>query len=272
MSRLEGKAAIVTGAGEGIGRHIALAFAQAGASVTAVDIKEAGIHETARMIESESGEGRVIPLPLDIGDREGMNRAIEACIRRFERLDCIVNNAANQSAGWLEEITEEHWDAVQSVNVKAALWFAQTGLPHLERNGGSIVNISSLVADMAMPGRLAYCTSKAALLGLTRSLAVDLGRRGIRVNAICPGHIMSFGEERWKADRDPDEQRVMQSSYALGRCGRPEEVAAAAVFLASDDASFITGEALNVDGGMGILNPESSVHRAAEIFGHPPRD
>lgn len=266
MFSLNGKVAIITGAGEGIGRHIALAFARQGASVVALDIKDEAIRETERQIAAEVGAGRVLALGCDISTLSGVNETIAACIERFGRLNCIVHNAANQTQAALEDETDEHWQELHEVNVMAALRFAREGLPHLlAQPGSAIVHISSLVADMAMPGRLAYNTSKTALLGLTRALAVELGPRGVRVNAICPGHIMSQGEEKWKAQHSESEQKIMKSSYALGRVGKPQEVAAAAVFLASDAASFITGETLRVDGGMSILNPETSVHRAAEL-------
>lgn len=275
--RMQGRAVIVTGSGSGIGREIAIAFAGAGASVVVVDIDGEGVTETVRLCVEKVREysdvanggqigEKMLGLQRDIGSSEAIGAVVEACVAKFGRLDCVVNNAASQAIADLENITEAHWDSVMAINVRAAMLFVQHALPYLTAQpGGSIVNIASLVAEMPIPGRIAYNTSKAALLGLTRSLAVELGLRGIRVNAISPGHIMSWGEAVWRQDNSVEEQRVMESSYALGRCGRPEEVASAAVFLASSDASFITGHNLLVDGGMSILCPETSVHRAARL-------
>jgi NAD(P)-dependent dehydrogenase (short-subunit alcohol dehydrogenase family) len=264
MQRLNGKAAIVTGSGGGIGRQIALAFAREGASVLVVDIRAKGVPETVQQIEARGG--RALGLHKDIAAPGAVEEIVAACVERFGRLDCIVNNAADQTHKPLEQITEAHWDGVQAVNVKAAMLFAQVGLPHLLAHpGGSIVNISSIRGERAMTGGLAYDTSKAAMLGLTRALAVELGRRGVRVNAICPGQIMSYGEEQWKAHMSARLQQVFYAAYPLGRLGRPEEIASVAVFLASEEASFITGQAIMVDGGMSILNPETAVLRTAEI-------
>ncbi len=275
--RMQDRAVIVTGSGSGIGRQIALAFTGAGASVVVVDIDGEGVTETVRLCVEKAREysgdagsaqdsENTLGLQQDISNSEAIKAVVQACVAKFGRLDCVVNNAANQAMADLEDITETHWDSVMAINVRAPMLFAQFALPHLTAHpGGSIVNIASLVAEMPIPGRLAYNTSKAALLGLTRSLAVECGLRGIRVNAISPGHIMTRGETVWRQDNSVEEQRVMESSYALGRCGRPEEVANAAVFLASSDASFITGHNLCVDGGMSILCPETSVHRAARL-------
>jgi len=266
MGRLQDRVAIVTGSGDGIGRRIALAFAQEGASVLVVDIKAEGVVETVRQIEAGVGSGRALALHQDIRGMAAAESIVGACVERFGRLDCIVHNAANQAQMTLDEVTEAQWDAVQDVNVKAVVFLTKVGLPYLTAQpGSSLVNIASIRAERAMPGGLAYDTSKAALLGLTRTLAVELGLRGIRVNAICPGHIMSFGEEAWKARLSEQQQQRMRASYPLGRVGYPEEIAQAAVFLASDAASFMTGQAVYVDGGMGIMNPETAIVRAAKI-------
>jgi NAD(P)-dependent dehydrogenase (short-subunit alcohol dehydrogenase family) len=269
MQRLAGKAAIVTGSGVGIGRHLALAFAREGAFVVVADIQEAGVRETARLIGDEFGSERVLPIITDLSAADAPAQVVAACMERYGRLDGIVNNAASQDPASLSDASDAHWEKVQTINVTTPMRLCRTALPYLAAPGGFIVNLSSLVGSMAIPERLAYNTSKTAIAGLTRALAVELGPRGIRVNAIAPGHIMSFGEEHWRQSYTERQQKVMATSYALCRVGRPEEVASVAVFLASDESSFITGQTLYVDGGMSILCPETAVFRAAEVTAEP---
>ncbi len=266
MERLSGLVAIVTGSGDGIGRHIALAFAREGARVLVTDIKAAGVETTVGLIEAELGCGRASGLVVDLNEDAAIDAIVEECSARFGAIDCIVNNAANQAQMRLENAALESWQSVQRVNVTAPAFLVQRALGLLRASSmASIVNISSVRAGAAMPGGLAYDTSKAALLGLTRNLAVELGTLGIRVNAICPGHIMSFGEPRWTSRRTERSQKLAAAPYPLGRVGKPEEIAAVAVFLASAEASFITGQTIVVDGGMSIMNPETAVRRAEDI-------
>ena len=263
MRKLEGRATIVTGAGDGIGRHIAIAFAREGASVLVADLKIEGIKETVRIIEEAGGTafGRY----TDVGNPEQIIGCVEDCVAMYDRLDCVVNNAANQQHRLLPDIDIEYWDLVQNVNARAAVLFAKAALPHLKaQTGSSIVNIASVRANFSFAMGTAYDSSKAALLGITRTLAVELGRDGIRVNAICPGHIMSFGEDKWKEQNDEYKQRVMKAPYPLKRVGKPEEVATVAVFLASDDASFVSGASIVVDGASTVMHPEA----ALDIFAY----
>nr|WP_309684926.1 SDR family oxidoreductase [Armatimonas sp.] len=252
------KTVIVTGAGQGIGRALALGFAQAGWSVCATDLRK--IEETAVLL----GEGHLC-LAGDVTEIAFPAQVVEAAAEKFGRLDCIVNNAADQRGTTLEETPVALFDQIQAVNVRAPYLFVQAGLEHLKATKGSIINLGSLVGNQPIPERVAYSTSKAALAGLTRALATDIGRYGIRVNCIAPGHIMTSGEAAWKERFSPEEQRVFFTHYPLDRVGHPEEIAAVALFLASDAASFLTGATIPVDGGMSILCPETGAFRAARV-------
>lgn len=253
------KTVIITGAGQGIGQAIALAFHNAGWKVCATDLRR--IEETAALL----GENNALCLEGDVTDMAFPAQVVAATLERFGRLDCIVNNAADQRGTTLEDTPVALFDTVQAVNVRAPYLFAQAGLDALKQTKGSIINLGSLVGNQPIPERVAYSTSKAALAGLTRALATDLGRYGIRVNCIAPGHIMTMGEQAWKERFSEDEQQVFYTHYPLDRVGHPEEIAAVALFLASDAASFITGATVPVDGGMSILCPETGAFRAAGV-------
>ena len=263
--RLADKAAIITGAAYGIGRAVALEMAREGAAVVLTDRNAPGLEETARLIAAELPESPVAAYPGNLLDPALPTLLIELCLTKFGRVDILVNNAANQTVASLARETDAHWEQVMGVNVTAMMRLARAAEPHL-KSGAAIVNMSSLTGNVALPGRLAYNTSKTAIMGLTRALAVELGPRNIRANAILPGHIMSLGEEQWKQHFSERDQRIFPTTYALCRVGKPEEVARVAVFLASEDASFITGAAIPVDGGGGILNPEEAIFRTAHLF------
>jgi NAD(P)-dependent dehydrogenase (short-subunit alcohol dehydrogenase family) len=238
MSRLQGKVAVVTGGGSGIGRAICTRFAGEGASVVVADI--AG--DRAERVASELGARAV---QADVTAAADIARMVDAA----ERVDVLVNNAGFGNGDDLLEIDEETWDAEVAINLKAAFLTTKAVLPGMiERRSGAIVNISS-VNGLAFFANDAYSAAKSGLLQLTRSTAVRYGRFGIRANAIAPGTIRTpLWQER--VDKEPAIFERLVRWYPLGRVGEPEDVADAAVFLASDEASWITGEVLRVDGGL----------------------
>jgi NAD(P)-dependent dehydrogenase (short-subunit alcohol dehydrogenase family) len=252
MGVLDGKVALVTGAGSGIGRATALALAAAGASVVVNDIGRDGSEETVGTIESAGGDAVLV-----IGDvrrREDVAAAIELAGSRFGGLDVVVANAAVSIYEEFERQAEETIDLLLDTNLKGALLCAQLAIPELRRRGGgSIVFISSVQAYVTLPGCVPYAAAKAGLVAAARALAPEVGRHGIRVNAIAPGTIDTpmlqrdlSGMNREEADRF---LRQVEEANALGRIGRPEEIAAVTVFLASDAASYVTGTTIVADGG-----------------------
>ncbi|MEU2827887.1 SDR family oxidoreductase [Streptomyces lavendulae] len=240
-----GRVVAVTGAGSGIGRATARAFAAAGARVVAVGRRAEPLRDTA------SGHDRITPLPLDITDGDAPERLVRAVSERYGRLDVLVNNAGIVRGGALGTLTPELITAQLSVNLVAPVLLAQAALPLLEASGGVIVNVGTSVGQRAWPGNSVYAATKTALELLTRSWAVELAPRGIRVVAVAPGAIDTpIGEHQGLTPERRAEVRAWQVAHTpLGRIGRPEEVAWAITQLAAPAASFVTGVVLPVDGG-----------------------
>jgi meso-butanediol dehydrogenase / (S,S)-butanediol dehydrogenase / diacetyl reductase len=242
--RLEGKIALVTGASTGIGRAVALRFAREGARVLGV-ARGAAIEA----LRTDSG-GQVETLSCDVSDPSQVARMVSYCRERFGRLDVLCNNAGTggRTSVRIHELDVDEWDRVLGTNLRGAFLVMKHTLPlMLECGGGSIVNMASIGSFRATPGSSAYITSKGGLLMLTRTAALEYVNDGIRVNAVCPGvtrtEILA---------RVPEEfQQMLTSRVPMGRMGTPEEVAALTLFLASDEASYITGAAYVIDGGRG---------------------
>ena len=245
---LEGKTAIVVGAANGIGRATALAFAAAGAHVTCADIEEPGAKATAA--EIEKGGGHALPVSLDVTDSASCRAAIAATVERFGNLAVLLYGAADSDrTATVLEMDEAAWDRVIRVNLTGAFLMAKAAIPAMiARGGGSMILIASQLGRVASPGRPAYCASKGALIQLAKVLAADHAGQGIRANTISPGAIETRRMlRRWK---DMDEARKMMGpKHLLGRLGLPEEIARAAVYLASDASAFMTGSDLLIDGG-----------------------
>jgi NAD(P)-dependent dehydrogenase (short-subunit alcohol dehydrogenase family) len=254
--RFRARVALITGGGHGIGRATALAFAREGAAVAVLE-RDPG---RCRQVEAElAALGRPgLGLVVDVGDAEAYGRAIDDVAATLGRLDAVVNNAAGPGWAPVRAVTLEQWEACLNVSARAALISAQRATPHMVRSGGgAIVNISSAHGLVSGPSFTAHAAAKAAVLGLTRQLATELGPLGIRVNAIAPGAIMTGAAL-------PEEiERLALQCYAVGRLGRPEDVAAGVLYLCSDDAAFVTGVTLPIDGGLTALNAEHVAYKPA---------
>jgi NAD(P)-dependent dehydrogenase (short-subunit alcohol dehydrogenase family) len=248
---LRGRVAIITGAATGIGRASALLFARAGARVALADVREAELARTVADVRAAGGQAT--PIAADLARPDDGAAVVAGAVRAFGRLDVVLNNAGVGTmvvGGTVETIALERWDLAQDVNVRAIYLVSRAAMPHLrEAGGGAIVNIASVSAFHGSVGRPshAYAASKGAVLALTRAMAASYGRDGIRVNAVCPGTIRT----RLTADIVEGAERAAKEGRGipLGRVGEPEDIARCALFLASDDAAFVSGAHLVADGG-----------------------
>jgi NAD(P)-dependent dehydrogenase (short-subunit alcohol dehydrogenase family) len=248
--RLKEKVALITGAGSGIGREAALLFAKEGASVVAVDMNDAAGKETVAAIEKDGG--RAVFAHADVSRSADVEAMVAAAKKTYGRLDVLFNNAGIFPAndGSVLETDEKTWDLVLSVNLKGVFLGCKYGIPAmLESGGGSIINTASFVALMgsATP-QIAYTASKGGVLALTREIAVEFARSGIRVNAICPGPVDTPLLQELFSDPARKARRLVH--IPMGRLARAKEVAQAALFLASDDSSYVNGTAFTVDGAI----------------------
>lgn len=244
-----GKVVFITGATSGIGRACALKFATAGASVACVGRNESTLQKTTKEIQSIGGE--TLALRADLSIDEEANDAVLKTVERFAGIDVLVNAAGHISSGTIENTTLQAWDDMLNVNVRAVFNLMQKALPSIVERRGNIVNISSVTGLRAFPGVLAYCVSKAALDQLTRCAALELASKNVRVNAVNPGVVVTeihkrggMSEEAYAAFLEHSKQ-----THPLGRVGKPEEIATLVLFLASEQASWITGATYSIDGG-----------------------
>lgn len=251
MITLEGKTALVTGAGSGIGAAIAECFAQAGATVVVADIDEAAAARTAGRIWDAGGTARAVG--VDVASEE----SCQACARAVldgsgGRCEVLVNNAGIGHVGSILETNPSDMDRLWRVNVLGAYHMSRALLPGMIRQGtGSIIHIASIAGVMGMEARFAYTTTKHAVVGMTRAMAMDHGTTGVRINCICPGRVATpFVEARLREYANPDDyRRQLEAPHTMKRMAKASEIASAALYLASDAASFVTGSAMAVDGG-----------------------
>jgi len=253
MFDLTGKTALVTGAASGIGEAAAIALAESGAVVYVADIDAENGERVVNAISSHGGEAAFVP--LDVSEPRQCQAAADAVQERSGKLDVLVNNAGIGHVGTILETTSEDLERLFRVNVRGMFDLTKAVLPGMiESGGGVIINLASIGGIVAIKDRLAYCTTKFAVVGFTKCLALDHALQGIRANALCPGRVeTSFVKKMIAAYPEPQiAYAEMASTQALGRMGTPEEIGACIVYLSSDEAAFITGTALEIDGGFSV--------------------
>ncbi len=250
MFRLDNKIALITGAGSGIGAAIAQTFATAGATVFVADRDQVAGEKTVSEIGASGGKAEFVL--LDIAREDDCQRVASDVLQKHSGLDVLVNNAGIGHVGTILQTEGKDLDRLYAVNVRGAFNLCKAFLPSmLERKSGNIINLASIGGVVGIKDRLAYCTTKFAIVGLTKCLALDHAKDGVRVNCICPGRVETpFVAARLKEYPNPEQAyREMASTQAIGRMGKPAEIAAAALYLASDEAAFVTGTAHLTDGG-----------------------
>jgi NAD(P)-dependent dehydrogenase (short-subunit alcohol dehydrogenase family) len=275
--RFSGKVAVVTGGAQGIGGATARRFARDGANVLIADIDERTAQVNRARIVTDGGVAEVIR--TDVAVTADVEAMVQEAVRRWGRLDYLINNAFSVAGGGLDagsisggavEVSELAWDRGMAVLVKSIFLAVKNAVPVMRQIGsGSIVNVSSVHGLLMAEGFLVYEAGKSAVIGVTRQMACDYGKDGIRVNAICPGHIMTERQgAQWQSH--PDGLRFFEAQYPMRRVGTPEDVAGTIAFLCTDDASFITGQAIAVDGGLTIqLQENVGVRLAKHIQSNP---
>ena len=246
--RFAGKVAFITGAANGIGRAAALAFAREGASVVAADVAEQGNRETARMIEEV--DGRTLAVRCDVSRAEDVKAALDNTIETFGRLDFAFNNAGVEHGMIpIADITEEEWDRIIDIDLRGVFLCMKYEVPLMLKQGaGAIVNTSSGAGVKGFAGQAAYCAAKFGVVGLTKAAALDYAKANIRVNAVCPGIIETPMMDRFSGGTPEGRARVI-AQEPVGRMGKPEEIAAAVVWLCSEASAFVVGHAMIIDGG-----------------------
>ncbi len=272
MSRLEGRAAIVTGGAQGIGGATARRLAEEGARVLIADIDIGTAHRNAENIRAAGNVADAVR--VDVSEHSDIRMMVERAVEKWGRLDILFSNAFDvltSGSGGAEEVSEEDWDTKMGVLLKAVFLGVKYAVPEMRKvGGGSIVNVSSVHGMFGAPGHLVYETAKHAVIGATRQMATEYGPDGIRVNAVLPGHMLTerLREHVWKDNSSGLE--FFKNQYPLRDVGRAEDIANAVVFLCSDEASFITGHPLVVDGGLSIQLQENFGVRQAHYLRENP--
>jgi len=244
--RLKNKVAIITGAGSGIGQGIAFAFINEGAKVVVADWSEKGGKETIEQIHKKGGEA--VFIKTDVSKTKDINEMVKTCLDKFKRIDILVNNAGIYKSGPLHQTSEEDWDAVLNINLKSIFLGAKKVIPEmLKQDSGKIISIASIAGLVAFDQSGAYCASKGGIIALTREMALEYAPKKINVNCIAPGVIKTDMTKNMLDD--PSTKQFLKGSTPYPRVGEPEDIAMAAVYLASNESDFVNGEILVVDGG-----------------------
>jgi NAD(P)-dependent dehydrogenase (short-subunit alcohol dehydrogenase family) len=253
--RLDGRACLITGGGSGIGRATSIRFAAEGARVAVADIDLAAAEETVELTSDAADRPNgAVAVSLDVTDEASCVDAVRRVVEAFGGIDVLFNNAGIAGVGTIEETSLELWERVMAVNVRGVFLVARAVLPVMvAAGGGSIINMSSTIAEIGLARRASYAASKGAVLALTRQMQADYAQHGIRVNALLPGTIHTPFVDRYLAESYDDPAaglEILKKRQLTGDLGRPEDVAAAALFLASDESRFVLGSGLFVDGGV----------------------
>lgn len=249
--KLAGKRTLITGAGSGIGEAMALLFAGEGAQVAVADFDLPAAERTVSRVREAGGEA--IAIHVDVSRADQVQRMVADAVAKFGGIDLLCNNAGIGVAAVCHETSEEDWDRTMAVDLKGVFLGCKYAIPHmLRQSSGVICNTSSVAGQVGVFNRAAYCAAKAGVLGLTKSIAIDYADKGIRCNALLPGTVHSPWIGKILAQQpDPEgERQRMEARQPVGRMGRPNEIAAAALYLCSDDAAFVTGSGLVIDGGL----------------------
>ena len=248
MRRFDGKVVMVTGAGSGIGRATALRFASEGARVSASDVNAEGLAATMGMLDGAGHHSRVV----DVSQAQACRDAVAATVADCGRLDVLCNIAGFAGAYHLHEVTDEFWQRMIAVNLSGVFFMCQAAMPHLLQTKGNIVNMASSAAIVGQVYNAAYCASKGGVNMLTKALAVEFASRGVRVNAVCPGGVNTALTRSFRVPENPDLALFSRLSSLVQPMAEPGEIAGAVAYLASDEARFITGDSLTIDGGQTV--------------------
>jgi NAD(P)-dependent dehydrogenase (short-subunit alcohol dehydrogenase family) len=247
MKRFQGRTVLITGAGSGIGRATAERFGSEGAAVVCADVNEAGVNETAATIRTQGGEA--LAVKCDVSQAPSVEELFAKAIERYKKLDVLANVAGVGGFKRLTETSLEDWNRTIGVNLTGTFLTCQKAISHILETKGAIINVASVAGLKSHPFSAAYCASKGGIVTMTKALAVEYGRKGVRINCLCPGGVETPMIQQFQLPEGAN-PTVLQRIMPLGRMGQPPEIAAVIAFLASDDATYMNGSVVVVDGGM----------------------